>query len=319
MQRHVIGAIDDLDLALPGSVATLGVFDGLHLGHQTVLDRVLAAAKRRGMPAVCVTFGVHPKAVLLGEAPGQIHSIEHRLELLETAGLDHVVVIDFSKDFASVEPEAFVEQLLVRRLGIAELVIGHDTAIGRHRRGDAAFLADAGQRFGFTTVAVGEVTVDGLPTSSTAVRRAIAAGDLQSARRMLGRPISLLGRVVKGDGRGSTIGIPTANLEVEGEAFPPLGVYAVTVRAPGLEHVPAVMNYGLRPTFQQAGDHAVFEIHVLDRDDLELYGQRMEVSIHAFLRRERRFADSDELVAQIQDDIAQGREALAAAGAARPD
>ncbi|RKY21257.1 MAG: riboflavin biosynthesis protein RibF [Planctomycetota bacterium] len=311
MHRHPIASIDELDLTLPGCVATLGVFDGLHLGHQTILDRVLAAARRRGLPSVCITFGVHPKAVLLGEAPGQIHSLEHRLELLEQAGLDHAIVVDFSKDFARLEPEAFVERLLVRQLGVRELVIGHDTAIGRHRRGDAQFLADAGQRFGFTTVAVGEVTVDGLPTSSTAVRRAIATGDLVSARRMLGRPVSLAGIVVNGDGRGASIGVPTANLAVEGEAFPPLGVYAVTVDGPGLHGAPAVMNYGLRPTFHQAADHAVFEVHVLDRDDLQLNGQPMVVALHSFLRREQRFDGPDQLVAQIRQDAQRARELLA--------
>lgn len=315
MQRHAIAALEELDLRLAGSVVTLGVFDGLHLGHQTVLDRVLAAARRRDLPSVCVTFSVHPKAVLLGEAPGQIHSMEHRLELLEAAGLDHAVVIAFSPAFARLEPETFVEQLLVRRLGVAELVIGHDTAIGRHRRGDAAFLAECGLRFGFTTVSMGEVFVDGMPTSSTAVRRAIAEGDLRSARRMLGRHFSLLGEVVRGDGRGGTIGFPTANLAVGGEAFPPLGVYAVTVQGDGLHAAPAVMNYGLRPTFHQAAGHAVFEIHVLDRSDLSLYGERLEVSLHHFLRREQRFGSSAELVAQIGRDVAQARELLAGRGA----
>lgn len=312
MERHPIASLGELDLLLPGSVVTLGVFDGLHLGHQTILDRVLAAARRRGLPAVCVTFSVHPRAVLLGEAPGQIHSVEHRLELLAAAGMDHAIVVAFNAEFARLEPEAFVEQLLVRRLGVRELIVGHDTAIGRHRRGDAAFLAQAGLRFGFTTVAVGEVTVDGLPTSSTAVRRAISAGDLGAARRMLGRPFSLLGRVVRGEGRGATLGFPTANLEVDGEAFPPFGVYAVRVDGPGLVAAPAAMNYGLRPTFHQDGRHAVFEIHVLDRADLRLDGARMEVAFHAYLRPEQRFPSAEALVGQIRSDVQRVREVLGA-------
>lgn len=311
MQRHRASSLDELPLRLDGSVVTIGVFDGLHLGHQTILDRLVAAARRRALPSVCVTFGTHPKAVLLGEAPRPILSLEHRLDLLELAGVDHVLVLDFDKQLAAVEADTFVEQLLVRGLGVRELVIGHDTAIGRHRRGDAGFLAAAGLRFGFKTVAIGEVIVDGLATSSTAVRRAIAAGELVTARRMLGRPVALKGTVVQGDGRGSTIGFPTANLEVTSAAFPPLGVYAVTASVDGGEPLPAVMNYGLRPTFRQDESHAVFEVHVLDHPGLELYGRPMEVELHRFLRREKRFDDPAELVAQIGRDAEQAREVLA--------
>ena len=308
MRTHVIQELAGLDVLHAASVATIGVFDGLHLGHRSILERLAARREAQGLPAVCVTFSVHPKAVLLGEAPRQILSLEHRLELLAAQGLDDTVVIEFSPEFAKVEPEAFVEQLLVRRLGVRELVIGHDTAIGRHRRGDAAFLAEAGRRYGFHVVAVGGVTVDGRVVSSTSVRSAIAAGELARAERMLGRPVSLLGTVVHGDGRGAKLGFPTANLEVRSEAFPPLGVYAVTVRC-GLGDLPAVMNYGLRPTFKQDESHGVFEIHVLDRDDLDLYGRRMEVFLHDFLRPERRFAGVEELKAQIAEDCRTARAA----------
>jgi riboflavin kinase/FMN adenylyltransferase len=306
LRTHVIRDLDELDVLHAASVATLGVFDGLHLGHRTILQRLLERKQAQRLPAVCVTFSVHPKAVLLGEAPRQILSLEHRLELLAAQGLDDTVVIEFSQQFARVEPEAFVEQLLVRRLGVRELVIGHDTAIGRHRRGDAAFLAEAGRRYGFHVVAVGGVTVDGRVVSSTSVRAAIAAGELGRAERMLGRPMSLLGTVVHGDGRGSQLGFPTANLEVRSEAFPPLGVYAVTARCPQGD-LPAVMNYGLRPTFRQDESHGVFEIHVLDRDDLQLYGERLEVFLHAFLRPEQRFAGVEELKAQIAADCEAAR------------
>jgi len=310
LQRYDIRALDEPSLDLGGSVATVGVFDGVHLGHQTVLDRLLSAAAERRLPAVCVTFSVHPKAVLRNEAPRQITSIDHRLDLLERTGVDVAVVIEFTRDFAATEPEDFVETLLVRGLGVRELVIGHDTAIGRGRRGDAAFLADAGLRYGFKVVALGEVRVDGQVVSSTAVRRAIASGDLVTARRMLGRPPSLLGRIVHGDGRGAQIGFPTANLEVHSEAFPPLGVYAVTARCGGSD-LPGVMNYGMRPTFQQDARHAVFEIHLIDQHDLDLYGERMEVFLQKSLRRERRFESVDELTAQIARDVEAAREALA--------
>jgi riboflavin kinase/FMN adenylyltransferase len=306
MRTHVIRAPEDLDVLHAASVVTVGVFDGLHLGHLQILQRLQAAAREHGLPSACVTFSVHPRAVLQGDAPRHILSLEHRLELIERRGVDDAVVIEFSRDFAAIEPEVFVEQLLVRRLGTRELVIGHDTAIGKGRRGDADFLARAGRRHGFRVVAVGGVLVNGEVVSSTAVRRAIAAGDLPHAERLLGRPVSLLGTVVHGDGRGAQIGFPTANLEVTSEAFPPLGVYAVTARCAAGD-LPAVMNYGLRPTFHQDETHAVFEIHVLDRSDLSLYGERMEVFLHAQLRREQRFESVGALKAQIARDCEAAR------------
>ena len=309
MRRHDLRALSDLPVLHAGSVVTVGVFDGLHLGHAAILQRLRDAAREHHLPAVAVTFWPHPRAVLRGEAPLHILSLEHRLELLAQQGVDDAVVIAFSPEFAAAEPEAFVEELLVRRLGCRELVIGHDTAVGRARRGDAGFLAQAGVRYGFRVVAVGGVLVNGEVVSSTAVRQAIAAGDLPHARRLLGRPVSLLGTVVKGDGRGATLGFPTANLEVTSEAFPPLGVYAVRALCSAGD-LPAVMNYGLRPTFHQDATHAVFEVHVLDRHDLRLNGEHMEVRLIEHLRREQRFASVQELQAQIARDCDAARKAL---------
>ncbi len=302
MQRHHVRSIDELDLQLPGSVVTIGVFDGLHLGHEALIERLHDCARQHDVPSVCVTFSIHPRAVL-GNAsgPASILSLDHRLDLLEARDVDHAVVIEFSEDFAQLEPDVFVAELLVRRLGARELVIGHDTAIGRDRRGDAAFLAEAGRRYGFGVTSIGGVVIDGKLVSSTSVREAITSGDLAAAARMLGRPPSLLGTVVTGDGRGATIGVPTANLEVRSEAFPPMGVYAVTARTIDGDHQ-AVMNYGMRPTFKQDEHHGVFEIHILGRTDLQLYGTRLEVFLHEFLRPEKRFDGPDALVTQIRAD-----------------
>lgn len=302
MQRHHVRSIDELDLQLDGSVVTVGVFDGLHLGHETLIERLNDCSRRLGVPSVCVTFSVHPRAVLgAARAPASIISLDHRLELLDARGVDHAVVIEFDEDFAQVEADVFVAELLVRRLAVRELVIGHDTAIGRGRRGNAEFLAEAGRRYGFGVMAIGGVSIDGRLVSSTSVREAITSGDLVNAARMLGGPPSLLGTVVHGDGRGATIGVPTANLEVRSEAFPPMGVYAVTARCAEGD-LQAVMNYGMRPTFKQDETRGVFEIHVLGRTDLDLYGARMEVFLHEYLRPERRFDGPDELVAQIRAD-----------------
>lgn len=309
-RRHDLRSLGDLPPLHAGSVVTIGVFDGLHLGHAAILQRLRDAAREHRLPAVAITFWPHPRAVLRGEAPRHILSLEHRLELLGQQGVQDVVVIEFSPDFAGVEPEEFVEQLLVRRLGCRELVIGHDTAIGHARRGDADFLAQAGRHYGFRVVAVGGVSVNGEVVSSTGIRQAIAEGDLHRAQRLLGRPVSLLGTVVAGDGRGSSLGFPTANLEVRSEAFPPLGVYAVRARTAQGE-LPAVMNYGLRPTFHQDALHAVFEVHVLDRTDLQLRGQRMEVDLVEQLRREKKFESVEALRAQIGKDVEAARATLA--------
>jgi riboflavin kinase / FMN adenylyltransferase len=311
MREHRIRALTGLPALHARSVVTIGVFDGLHLGHESILARLVAAAREASLPAVAVTFSVHPRAVLKGEAPRALLSLEHRLELLGRHGVDDAVVIEFSPEFAALPPEAFVEELLVRRLGVATLVIGHDTAIGHDRRGNAAFLAEAGRRYGFHVVAVGGVVVDGEVVSSTAVRAAIAAGDLPRVARLLGRPMSLLGTVVHGDGRGASLGFPTANLEVRSEAFPPLGVYAVTART-AFGDLPGVMNYGLRPTFHQDSTRGVFEIHVLDRHDLSLYGEHVEVVLREHLRREQRFESVDMLKAQIAKDVEAARQVLAA-------
>ncbi len=309
MRDHRIRSLTELPRLHARSVVSIGVFDGLHLGHVSILQRLTGAAREASLPAVAVTFSVHPRAVLKGEAPRALLSLEHRLELLGRHGVDDVVVIEFSPEFAALPPESFVEELLVRRLGVATLVIGHDTAIGRDRRGNAAFLAESGKHYGFHVVAVGGVIVDGEVVSSTAVRAAIAAGDLPRVARLLGRPMSLLGTVVHGDGRGATLGFPTANLEVRSEAFPPLGVYAVTARTRQGD-LPGVMNYGLRPTFHQDAARGVFEIHVLDTHDLALYGEQVEVVLHQSLRREQRFESVEALKAQIARDCEAARAVL---------
>ncbi|MED5329935.1 MAG: riboflavin biosynthesis protein RibF [Planctomycetota bacterium] len=309
MERHHIKAPEEAPILEGGSVVTVGVFDGVHLGHRSILDRLTATASKRALPSACITFAVHPRSVLSANSPQSLLSLEHRLELLERLGLNHAVIIEFSEDFSRIEPEVFVDEILVRRLGAKELIIGHDTAIGHHRRGNAAFLESCAQQHGFHIVTVGGVAVDGQIVSSTGIRAAMSRGDLDAAQRMLGRPVSLLGTVVEGAGRGAKIGFPTANLEVHSEAFPPFGVYAVTARFPdeSSPDLPSVMNFGTRPTFNQNESHGVFEVHVLDQENLDLYGKRIEIFLHAFLRREHRFAGPEELVTQIRKDCEEAR------------
>lgn len=282
-----------------GGVATIGVFDGVHLGHRAILDRMLSWARTERRPALVITFSVHPDEIVRGAAPPPLQSLEQRLAELERAGVDATLVLPFDAQLRELSAEAFAERILAGSLALRGLVLGHDTAVGRDRRGDARLLDTLGARLGFVVQSVGQIAVDGEVVSSTRIRAALQRGDLEAATRLLGRAPSLLGRVVAGAGRGRTIGLPTANLEV-GAACPPAnGVYAVLALFRGERHT-GLCNVGVRPTFG-SGARPTIEIHLLDWSG-DLYGESLEVVFLARLRDERKFAGPAELLAQIAAD-----------------
>ncbi|MEW6744369.1 MAG: bifunctional riboflavin kinase/FAD synthetase [Planctomycetota bacterium] len=300
-----------------GGVATLGVFDGVHIGHQAIIQRTLERSHELGKPSTLITFSVHPRSIVNGKAPKQLISLEHRLRLVEALGVDAILVMAFTEELRLVEAEDFVQKVFVDTLGVRALVIGHDTAFGRSRRGDAGLLRALAEHHGFTLDVVEPVFIGGTPVSSTRIRDAILSGDLDLAQAMLGRPVSLLGTVVLGDGRGRALGFPTANLQLHHAAYPKAGVYAVRVfvadRPPAR---PGVCNIGKRPTFRE-GEEDTIEVHLLDwREDL--YDRELRVEFVARLRDERRFPNVAELVAQIGRDAARAREILAASGEPLP-
>ena len=305
--------IDDLPGLCPGgSVVTIGVFDGFHLGHARVIGDTVTWARELGVAPAVITFREHPDAVLKGRAPRLIVSLQHRLLLLGRAGIAAAVVLDFDQRIQQISAEQFAGDVLARGLNARGLVLGHDAALGRGREGTPARFAALGRDLGFTVRTVAALHIDRATVSSTAIRSAIEGGDLDEAARMLGRPVSVLGVVVGGSQRGRLLGFPTANLDLMGEVRPPVGVYAVR-GVLGSRTLAGVCNIGLRPTFAQ-GDRPeqrkeLLEVHLLDFHG-DLYGQELEVQFVARLRGERRFENGAALAEQIGRDIAQARTLL---------
>ncbi len=298
------------DLAYPvwpgeRSVITIGAYDGLHLGHREVLARVNALARASGARSVVVTFARHPALVVRPEsAPLLLTSPDERLELMATTGIDAAIVLPFGPEEAAEEAEHFVERVFVRALAVSTVVVGSDFHFGRGRRGDVGMLRRMGADHDFAVEPIELLTsVNGPVISSTAVRAALAVGDLASAEAMLGRRHRVTGVVVTGDQRGRTIGFPTANVAVPSERqIPADGVYAALVAVgEGQPSRPAVVNIGRRPTFDADPGHSLVEAHLIDAE-VDLYGQRLVVEFVERLRGEKRFESVDELVAQIGAD-----------------
>lgn len=287
----------------PGPIVTVGNFDGVHLGHRALIDRARAVAREQGRPLCVYTFWPPPVAVLRPELkPLQIQSKDERLASLAQAGVDQVVVERFDAEFSKHDAAWFADEVMGRRLGAAGMVVGWDFKFGRGRAGHADLLRE---RLGIPVEPFGPWTLDGEVVSSSRVRELVQQGDVGGAARLLGRPHTVSGEVVKGDGRGRTIGIPTANLRVTTELLPADGVYAVRMLVGG-QRVPGVANVGVRPTFAAGRS---FEVHLLDFD-ADLYGRTVAVELIERIRGERKFSGIQELVARIHADIAEARSKL---------
>ncbi len=294
------------------SVVTIGNFDGVHRGHLALIACTTAEATQRGARAVALTFDPHPAAVLRPDAvPAALQSLEERTALLRESGCDEVIVVPFDAAFAAQGPEEFVDRLLVDRLAAQLVVVGTNFRFGRAAAGDVALLIALGEQRGFGVEAVGLVDLGDGPVSSSALRSQLAAGDVEVVARGLGRPFSLTGEVVHGEGRGRTIGIPTANVAVaQGRALPADGVYACWAGTDGGDRTAAVVNVGWRPTF--AGTSRSIEAHLLVDGGPDLYGQRLTLEFIARVRGEQRFDGVEALVARIHEDVRVARERLAA-------
>lgn len=292
---------------------SIGVFDGVHLGHQAILAANRARAAALGARSTVVTFDTHPKGTLLGHAPRTLTGLEHRLELFRRAGIEHTLVLSFDAELRERSAEDFTRRTLVGDLGARAFVLGFDNKFGRDRRGTPELL----RGLGLDVEVVGKVEIGGRAVSSTAIREAVELGDLEGAARMLGRPVSVLGTVVQGARRGRELGFPTANLDLHHELHPPPGVYAgqaTLLGAPDGGDLPAVANIGVRPTLPgQRTAEPTLEVHLLDFEG-DLYGRDLEFAFLAALRRETRFAGPQELVAQIARDVARARELLGPPG-----
>jgi riboflavin kinase/FMN adenylyltransferase len=289
--------------------ATIGVFDGVHRGHLRVIGELVRWAHEEGGDAVVVTFDRHPREVLTGEKPAALASLEHRLVLLERAGVDAALVLPFDEKTAATSATGFVSEVLVGALGAKKILLGANHRFGHGREGDLDLLIKLGPSLGFEAREVPLEPADraGEVVSSTAIRDAIRDGRLSDAERMLGRPVTVLGKVVQGEARGRLLGFPTANLDLQHEARPPRGVYACLVSEESeRKRWLAVVNVGRRPTFHPEADEDLVEAHLLDWKG-DLYGKTLEVSFLAKLRDEKRFDGPKALVAQIEADVATAR------------
>ncbi len=299
---------------LPRVVLTLGNFDGVHLGHQTIVHAAVESARRRGGQAVALTFEPHPTAVIApARAPAMLQSLHDRLAALRDLGVQATVVQRFTPAFASLTPAAFVRDFLMRHLELLDVVVGYNVNFGRDRAGSGDTLRALGPALGFAVEVVGPVVPPdeegGQQVSSSRLRHVVTAGDMRAARRLLGRSFALRGRVVSGDRRGRTLGFPTANLHVQpGLVLPADGVYAVWVAVGAARHL-GVLNIGVRPTF--GGRRRTIEAHLLDFAG-DLYRRWLVVECIERLRGETAFAGPEALRAQIAVDVAQARAALAA-------
>ena len=313
--RHV-RSLEEVNLSQP-SVVTIGVFDGVHRGHQHLIRHLLDHARAAGRVAVVLTFYPYPEMVIRGFQPGYYLTLpDEKARLLGELGVDLVVTHPFNEEVRQIRAADFVRRLL-NHLKMQSLWVGPDFALGYKREGDVAFLREQGRLHGFEVRVVDMMEADGERVSSSRVREALRRGDVAEAARLLGRPHRVPGRVVEGARRGHTIGIPTANLSFPREqAIPARGVYAGWALVDG-QRVPAVINVGLRPTFDGSQTAIIVEAHLLDFSG-DLYGREMALDFVARLRDEQKFNSVEELVAQVQEDIRRGRVLLGLA-APEPD
>jgi riboflavin kinase/FMN adenylyltransferase len=292
-----------------GTVVTVGTFDGVHRGHWAVLEEIGRRALKSGRRSALVTFHPHPLRIVRPDvAPALLTTPDEKKEILAESALDYAVFVPFTEALRQYSPRRFVEEILVERIGVQELVIGYDHGFGRGRSGDVSTLVEIGAELGFKVDVVPPVDLGEAPISSTRIRKAVLAADMEAARAGLGRPYSLKGLVVRGDGRGRTLGFPTANLEIgdPSKLVPPAGIYAVqgVLRR---QTVPGALHIGPRPTFQ--GSTPTIELHLIDYEG-DLYGERIRVDFAKHLRPVLPFDSVAALVEQMKRDVEQARGVL---------
>jgi riboflavin kinase/FMN adenylyltransferase len=290
----ILGSIAELESLRGPLFLAIGVFDGVHLGHQAVISAATSHARSaNGTPGV-MTFDPHPD----------------KIALIRDLGVEHLLVINFDKKFAATSPEEFVEELVMHSRPLREVCVGHEWSFGKDRRGNLDLLKRLGAQFDFSVVGVPPVLVNGEVVSSTAIRQAVEKGDFAKAAEMLGREYTILGTVTRGDNLGKKIGFPTANLSAHSEQFPPNGVYFAEAWVNRVLYY-GVINLGYRPTVSSGKSKRVLEIHMLDFDR-DIYGEDVEVRFVRYLRPELKFDSLQSLTQQIELDVRRARELSAA-------
>jgi len=307
----LIDQLDKITQPFKGAVITIGNFDGVHIGHQALFYEVIEKAYAIGGTSIAMTFEPHPLRLLRQHnRPPLITLLEQKLELIERSGIDVLICVPFTRQFAAIPAAAFVEDLLVRKIGLKAIVVGEDYAFGKNREGDIGLLKELAPRLGYEVVVTSLIrTVKGMSEriSSTAIREMVLEGKMEPACKMLGRHFQVRGVVVSGRDRGGRLlGVPTANLKLEDELCPKTGIYAVTAEIAGALH-PGVANIGYSPTFEDR--QFTVEVHILDFHD-DIYGQKIHVNFVKRLRDEMKFAGIDALKRQIELDIDCARRVL---------
>ena len=288
---------------------TVGIFDGVHRGHKKILRHLIKSAARMKAESCVVTFHPHPSRVLYPRrTTPMLVSTQHKLRLLAGEGVDRIVLVKFTGDFAGIGHARFVEEVLVKRMNVKRLYVGRNFLFGKGRKGNPAALRRLGRRFGFSVEVVPPLKSGGKVISSTLIRRLITSGRLKEAERMLGRSVSILGTVTSGKKRGRILGFPTANLDLHHEAIPPSGVYIVKAKLLGRVY-DGIMNIGFRPTFACDGldSEPTAEVHIFGFKD-DIYGEDLEIGFLKRLRAERRFAHRSSLRRRIAGDVKKAKE-----------
>jgi riboflavin kinase/FMN adenylyltransferase len=292
------------------SVVTMGTFDGVHLGHQKLIQTIIDIGTERQLTSCLLTFEPHPQLVLkdLQQSQVLLTTMEEKIELLAKTGLDRLVIANFTRGFSSIEPAEFVHNILADQLGTKYLMIGHDHAFGRQRKGTYELLAKMSKTMNFDLAAFDAITINERVVSSTRIRQALAQGHVHLAQDLLGRPYTITGQVIPGDGRGKDLGFPTANIRPfsKYKLIPKAGIYATRIKIRDRWHDSATY-IGVRPTFH-LHDH-VIEVHILEFEN-EIYDQEIVLEFDRYLRDDQEFSNSKELIEQIKQDIVAAKELL---------
>ena len=292
------------------TIITLGTFDGIHLGHKEIIEAVVQKATEFGGRSLLITFSPHPRKVIPGGNKIKLLStLSEKKKIIKTFGMDNLLIIQFTKEFSQQTPEEFVDKYLINGIGVKEIVIGYDHHFGKGRGGDIEILKKKGEEIGFGVTAVPEYKIDDIIVSSTKIRKALIAGDIVNANKMLGRFYSFEGVVVPGDKRGRELGFPTANLLVENEdkLLPATGIYAAECIVEEKKHN-ALLSIGSRPTFHEAGE-IIPEVYIIDFNN-QIYKQTVRVNVVDRIRGEEKFSSAEELVKQMKKDKETGLKIL---------
>lgn len=302
----IIRGLYNLPDPAQGCVATIGNFDGVHLGHQAVLSQLAMKADMLNLPAVVITFEPQPYEYFVPEkAPARLSRFREKVEALRAYSIQKLCVLRFNRQLAEMQAETFIQKLLIEGLNVRYLVVGDDFRFGKDRQGDFALLQKVGKQRGFQVVNMHTFAIDEMRVSSTRIREALREGDLAVAEKLLGRPYRMSGRVAHGDKRGRKMGYPTANIHLHRAKVPLQGVYAVQLYGIDEEPVNGVANIGVRPTIS-GSDKALLEVHLFDFER-DIYGEHVQVYFLKKLRDEYKFADLDQLISQIHIDSAQAK------------